>query len=188
MNGHKDFALDRFCHWTRQARRKFHRRLSAAAARTERTLGSEQLESRAMLAVVAPSISIDDVTIVERDSGTQSAAIMLRLSRAVGVNVTVRYATANGTALAGSDYVTKTGTLTFPAGSTTRVLPIAIRGDRLHEPTESFVVNLSTPRRATLADRTGVITITDNDPAPTPPPTPTPTPTPTPRVRGQRGG
>ena len=126
MNGRDAFTRDWFGRWTRQARRRFSRRLSASAARAGRGLCSEQLESRAMLSVVPPTISIDDVTIVERDTGSQSAAVMVRLSRPMGVNVTVRYTTANGSAVAGSDYVAKSGTLTFPAGTTARVLPIAL--------------------------------------------------------------
>ncbi|MFM7136988.1 MAG: cellulose binding domain-containing protein, partial [Planctomycetota bacterium] len=180
MNGRDVLTLDWFGTWTRQGRRRFSRRLSASAARAGRSLASERLESRAMLAVTPPTISIDDVTIMEQDAGTQAAAITLRLSRAVGVNVTVRYATANGTALAGSDYVAKTGIVTFPAGSTIRRLPITIRGDRLPEPNEQFSVNLSAARGATIADRSAVVTITDNDRAAPPPPSPSPAPAPAP--------
>ena len=61
---------------------------------------------------------------------------------------TVRYATANGTALAGSDYATTTGTLSFPAGTANeavRTINVPIVQDAVTEPAETFKVNLSTP-------------------------------------------
>ena len=57
--------------------------------------------------------------------------------------MTVSYATADGTATAGSDYTATTGTLTFAPGSTPRRSAVAILGDTLNEPNETFLVNLS---------------------------------------------
>ena len=112
-----------------------------------------------MMAVTPPSISIDDVTITEGDAGTKNAAITLRLSEPATSAVSLRFATANGTATAGSDFVAKAGSVTFPAGTTTRQLLIAIKGNRIYEPNETFTVNLSSPKRATIADRSGTVTI-----------------------------
>src|SRR5207302_98860 len=92
-----------------------------------------------------PSVSINDVTVTEGNTGTVTATFTLSLSSASDVDVTVHYATANGTAAAGSDYTAASGNLTIPAGQISRTLAVAVTGDRLAEPTESYFVNLSAP-------------------------------------------
>src|SRR5205823_4639118 len=74
----------------------------------------------------------------------------------------------DGTATAGTDYVAKSGTLTFPANSTAaQTITVVVNGDNIDEIDESFTVNLSNPARATIANGTGTGTITDNDNPPT---------------------
>ena len=115
-----------------------------------------------MMAVTPPSISIDDVTIMEGDAGTKNAAVTLRLSQPASTVVSLRFATANGTATAGSDFVATAGSVSFAAGTTTKQVLIAIKGDRTYEPNETFSINLSAPQRATIADRSATITIANN--------------------------
>ena len=67
-----------------------------------------------------PRISINDVTVTEGNTGTRPITFTVSLSAAYDVPVTVHYATANGTATAGSDYQAASGTLTIPAGQTSR--------------------------------------------------------------------
>ena len=177
------FNLDWFRFSSRQLRRGFQRRVAAARKKTGSCLSSETLEPRFMMAITPPSISIDDVTITEGDAGTQNAAITLRLSQPASNTVSVRFATAGGTATAGSDFLAKAGSVSFAAGTTTRQVLIAIKGDRAYEPNETFSINLSSPTRATIADQSGIVTILDNDPAPAPPPVPVSTPTPTTAVQ-----
>jgi chitinase len=78
--------------------------------------------------------------------------------------VSVSYATANGTAAAGADYGDASGTLTFAPGETSKVIAVAITGDRLAEPDETFFVNLGATTRATVADGQGAGTILDDEP------------------------
>jgi hypothetical protein len=111
-----------------------------------------------------PSVSINDVTVTEGNAGSASATFTLTLSAASGVDVTVHYATANGSATAGSDYTAASGNLTIPAGQISRTLTVAVTGDRLAEPTESFAVNLSAPSNAIIADSQGNGTILDDEP------------------------
>jgi hypothetical protein len=111
-----------------------------------------------------PHISISDTTVTEVNTGSRSAAFTVTLSTAYDVNVTVNYATTNGTATAGSDYQAASGTLTIPAGQTSGTITVQVNGDRLAEPNETFVVNLSTPVNATIADGQGVATIVDDEP------------------------
>ena len=111
----------------------------------------------------APVLSIGDVTVAE---GGGTATFAVTLSGASAQTVTVDYATANGTATAGSDYTATSGTLTIPAGSTTGTVTVAVTADALNEPTETFLVNLSAPVNATIGDGQATGTITDDDGAP----------------------
>jgi len=114
-----------------------------------------------------PTITISDVTVTEGNTGTVSATFTLILSRAAGVDVTVHYDTAGITAAAGppqADYTAAAGDVVIPAGTTSQTFTIAVIGDRLAEPTETFSVNLSAPTNASIADRQGIGTILDNEP------------------------
>ena len=111
-----------------------------------------------------PSVSINDVTVTEGNSGTVNATFTLTLSAASTVNATVHYGTADITAIAGSDYTAASGTVTIPAGQLSRTLTVAVLGDRLPEPTETFAVNLSAAANATIGDGQGIGTILDNEP------------------------
>ena len=113
-----------------------------------------------------PILSINDASVTEGNSGTVNANFTVTLSASSGQIVTVNYATANGTATAGSDYVSGSGTVTFPAGATTQTLTVAVNGDALDEPNETFFVNLSNATNATIADNQGQGTITDDDATP----------------------
>ena len=114
-----------------------------------------------------PSIAIGDVSLSEGNSGTKLATFMLTLSAASGRTVTAAYATANGTATAGSDYVAASGTATFTAGLSSVTVNVTINGDTVFEPNETFVVNLSAPSNATIADAQAIGTITNDEGLPT---------------------
>jgi hypothetical protein len=87
----------------------------------------------------------------------------LTLSAPADGPVTVNYATANGTATAGSDYVAQSGTVTFAAGETSKTISIVVNGDRKREANETFFVNLSDVVGALLQDNQGVGTILNDD-------------------------
>ena len=87
----------------------------------------------------------------------------IRLSAAATTDTSVRFATAPGTATAGTDYVTSSGTLTFTAGQTSRTRSVTINGDTTVEPNETFFVNLSSPVGLSIADAQGVATISNDD-------------------------
>jgi ELWxxDGT repeat protein len=111
-----------------------------------------------------PTLSIRDVTVTEGNAGTRAATFTVTLSAPSAQPVTVQYATANGTATAGSDYQARSGTLTIPAGQTTGTITVPVIGDRLGEPDETFLVNLSGATGATIADGQAVGTILDDEP------------------------
>ena len=77
--------------------------------------------------------------------------------------VTVNYRPAAAPRRAGVDYAAASGTLTFTPGTTTQVVTVALIGDALSEPNETFTVTLSGPANATLATATGVGTIVNDD-------------------------
>ena len=113
-----------------------------------------------------PTIAVNDVSVTEGNSGTSSLSFTVTLSAASGQGVTVSYATANGTATAGSDYTAATGTLSFAAGETSKSVAVTVAGDALNEANETFTLTLSAPTNATISDAQGVGTITNDDPVP----------------------
>jgi uncharacterized repeat protein (TIGR01451 family) len=117
-------------------------------------------------AVLLPALSINDVSTTESNAGSHTVTFTVTLSQASTQRVTVAFATGNDSAVAGSDYSTRSGTLTFNAGVTTQALAISILGDTLYESDESFFVNLSAPVNATLARAQGLCTILNDDAPP----------------------
>jgi hypothetical protein len=114
-----------------------------------------------------PTLSINDVALLEGDAGTISAVFTVTLSAVSAQTVTVVAASADGTALSGSDYAPfPATTLTFAPGETTKTVTIVVSGDTLVESDETFVVNLTTPANATLADNQGFGTILNDDSTP----------------------
>jgi hypothetical protein len=112
----------------------------------------------------APTISIDDDTVVEGNSGVVFAVFTVSLSAPSGQQVTVNYATANGSAIAPSDYTAIGSTpLTFNAGETSKTVTVLVNGDGTDEANETFQVNLSGATNAPISDPQGIGTITDDD-------------------------
>lgn len=110
------------------------------------------------------SLSISDTSRVEGKSGPQSMQFIVRLSSAATSPVTVGFTTANGSAMAGSDYTARSGTVTFMPGKTAIAIEVKIKGDRILEPDETVLVNLFSPSSGTtIADSQGVGTIVNDD-------------------------
>ena len=118
--------------------------------------------------LVIRSISIDDVTVNEGDSGSSNAYFPVSLDFMAGKTLSVDYETSsNGSITVGSDYTYSRGTLTFIEGDTTNAIVVPILGDTLDEPNETFTMTLSNPVNATISDSSALGTIMDNDPQPT---------------------
>lgn len=114
-----------------------------------------------------PSLTINDFTLTEGDSGTVTAFFTATLSAVSGKTITVDYATLDGTAVAGTDYVAASGAITFTPGTLTQTVNIGILGDINDEFDETFSVELSNESNVTLADSSGQATINDDDDPPT---------------------
>lgn len=110
------------------------------------------------------SFSISDVRVTEGNAGTSTTAT-LTVTRTSGAGTaSVKFVTANGTAVAASDYTARTATtLSFAAGETSKTVTVTVLGDNVDEPNETFFVKLSSPTNATIADLKGIATIVDND-------------------------
>jgi Ca2+-binding RTX toxin-like protein len=110
-------------------------------------------------------VSIDAAVILpaEGNAGITSVVFNVTLSAASGNTITVDFATANGTAIAGQDYVAAAGTLTFAPGILTRTITVSVTGDATVEPDETFLINLSNAVGASIANGQGIATIVNDD-------------------------
>ncbi len=112
-----------------------------------------------------PTLSIDDVTITEGDSGTKTATFTL--TQSAPLNLTYQYdvSVAPVTATQLSDYVYSTSRLTFAAGETVKTFTVTILGDTFTEGDETFNVNVTKPQGgANIIKGTGIGTIVNDDP------------------------
>jgi len=112
-----------------------------------------------------PVASVADVAIAEGNSGVKYLVFTVSLSFAPTGAVTLDYATSNGTATAGSDYLAVSGQLSFAAGETTKTVSVPVIGDAALEASETLNLILSNVSGATIGDDTGVGTITNDDSA-----------------------
>ena len=110
--------------------------------------------------------SIDDATVVEGHSGTSSARFAVSIWPSPAFGASVAYATADGSAVSGNDFRARSGTLSFAANETSKVLSVPVIGDTLLEATETFTVNLASPTNGTFGDAQGEGVITDDDTTP----------------------
>ena len=115
---------------------------------------------------VGPKLSIQGVTLPDGTSGTTKFNFAVTLSAASTAPVTVRYATQDGTAVAGSDYLAASGTLTFQPGKTQQTVTVLVKGTKLYQSEKTFSVNLSGPGGASIAQAAGTGTILNRNAPP----------------------
>ncbi|MFT8242468.1 DUF4214 domain-containing protein [Roseomonas sp. BN140053] len=108
------------------------------------------------------ALFVSDTTLVEGDSGTQQAVFQVSLSQAATAPMTFNYATANGSALAGTDYTGRSGSFTIAAGQSSAAVAVDVRGDGLVEDSESFSL-VVTSATAGIAAAAGTATVLDDD-------------------------
>lgn len=113
-----------------------------------------------------PVLSVANASRLEGNTGSAPLAFTIRLTPVSGRSVSVPFHTTAGSAVEGTDYLGTNGVLIFPAGVTTRTIPVAILGDLLHETNETFQLELDQPANATLGRAQGTGTIVNNDAPP----------------------
>ena len=142
--------------------------------------------------VPKPALAVAGASLAEGNAGTQSLSFTVTLANRTPLRVSVAYATADGTATAGSDYTATSGTLVFAPGETSKTIAVPFSGTlrtsrTRHSPSRSRVLSTepSAPRRrparspTTTPRRRRRVTTTDRSPAAatstsTSPPTVTP--------------
>jgi hypothetical protein len=139
------------------------------AAGATYTVGSPGAATATIVNDDLPSLSINDVSQAEGNAGTTTFTFTVSLSQAAGPGgVTFDVATADGTAIAGSDYVARSLTAqSIPVGSSTYSFTVLVNGDTLNEADESFFVNVSNISGAIAGATQGQGTIVNDDPLPT---------------------
>jgi hypothetical protein len=113
-----------------------------------------------------PSLTISDGEVTEGNTGVTNAVFNVTMSSVSAATVTVAFATANGTATAGSDFTATSGSLTFAPGATTRSITVPVLSDALNEADELFSVNLSGATNASIAKAQGAMMVVNDDPVP----------------------
>ena len=109
-------------------------------------------------------ISIGDAEVEEADGAVVAFAVAL--SRAASSQMTVDYATSDGTATAGADYTSTSGTLTIDAGSSSGSIEVGVIDDEHNEGSETFTLTLSNASSGDLTDASATGTITNHDALP----------------------
>ena len=110
------------------------------------------------------ALSAADAEATEGAGATLEFAVTL--SRAASAAVTVDYATSDGTAVAGTDYTSASGTLTFDPGETAGTVSVAVLDDSVDDGGETLTLTLSNASGARIADATATGTIDNADPVP----------------------
>lgn len=112
----------------------------------------------------APTLAVDDASIIEGASGSRSLVFTVRRSGSAATAVSAKYATANGTAVAPSDFTAVPATtVSLAVGQMTKTVSVAVKGDLLAEGDEYFTVSLSAPVGATVTDGSARGTILNDD-------------------------
>jgi hypothetical protein len=132
---------------------------------TNAGIGDSQGQATILNDDPVPSITITAPTFrPEGAAGTSgNMPFEVRLSNPSFQTITVSYSTAEGTATAGSDYTTTSGTVSFNPGETVKTVNVEVLGDNIDEQSETFSVNLTNPANATIAGAQATGTILDDD-------------------------
>ena len=122
--------------------------------------------SHSLSATVAGPVGITVADARVDENGGARLAFALTLDRAASGTVTVDYATANGSAQAGTDYTATSGTLTFNAGERSKTIDVTVLDDDHDEGEETLTLRLSNASGARIADGSATGTIENTDPLP----------------------
>ena len=93
--------------------------------------------------------SVSSAVAAEGNAGTSNLTFTVTLGSALSQTATVDFATVDGTATAGTDYVGATGTVTFLAGEISKTVTVTVNGDLSPEDNETLTLNLSNPSAGT---------------------------------------
>lgn len=114
-------------------------------------------------AATLPSLAIANASAAEVVGGKATMTFTVTLSAASTKTVTVAYATQDGTAHAGTNYVAASGTLNFAAGQTQQTIAVTVLDDGVVTPNLTFTILLSNPANAVIGTGQATGTIINSD-------------------------
>jgi hypothetical protein len=117
----------------------------------------------AITSVQTPALSVSSVSAIEGNTGTKPFVFTVSLSIVAITNVSVNFATADGSATAGSDYFATNGTLNFNPGETNQSFAVQVVGDTISEPNEIFKVTLTDVTNALITGNIGTGNILNDE-------------------------
>lgn len=114
-----------------------------------------------------PVVHVANASVVEGDAGQTAMQFMISLSKPATADVTVVFATSNGTAVAGDDYVATNGTAVIPSGGIAVYVTVPVNGDPSFEYDETLHLDLVSATNASIATDNAIGTVFNDDAAPT---------------------
>jgi hypothetical protein len=108
-------------------------------------------------------LTVADTLVVEGNSATTTLAFTVSLSPAATQTVSLTYATSDGSATAGADYVSTSSSLSFAPGETSKVVEVTVNGDTVDESDETLTLSLSDPQNADIVAGQATGVIVDDD-------------------------
>jgi parallel beta-helix repeat protein len=134
---------------------------------TATNLTTGETSEMSLVATVPLRVDVSSTLLMEGNNGLTSATLTVTLNKASEEQVSVKYQTSNGTALADSDFTAVSGTLVFAPGETTKTITIPVIGDAVQEVSEAFYVDLSNAQGASMGEVRGEVKIVNDDGLPT---------------------
>jgi hypothetical protein len=140
-------------------------RVRLIATRFTGTGNDAYFDGLSLVSLKAATLTIGDVTVYEGHLGTTPAVFPVQLACPIDREVLATYATVDGTALSGQDYLATSGSLSFPPGGTSAEIPVTVLSDDVHELHEAFQVLLgdALPEGVVDLDPVGIGTILNDD-------------------------
>lgn len=109
----------------------------------------------------ASQVSLTPGNIATAEGGTANLRVLRRGD--LSGTISVDFASADGTATAGSDYVAISGTLTLVPNASSATLSVQTIDDAVVEPNETLTVTISNPVNTTITSATATVRINNND-------------------------
>jgi len=117
-------------------------RIQLISSLLEGTYEGAYFDALSLRSMQTATIVVEDVAVHEGDSGFTELIFSVTLACSFHREVTLDYATSDGSAVAGDDYLAAAGTLNIPVGQTARTVPVSVVGDVIDEPHRTFSLDL----------------------------------------------